>query len=107
MKKYFLLALLVASTNGMASGSVAGKVTELRAAVNTPAVLFRVNAEIKDTPKCNEWEMLAVDLSKIGGDAMLQLVKLAKEHDYTVEVTGLGTCGGHWKSEDVKEITIR
>lgn len=107
MKKYFLIALLITSTSGIAGGGVTGKITEMRAAANTSAVIFKVNQDIDGTPKCNEWEMLAVDLSKVGGEAMLQLVKLAKEHSYTVEVTGLGTCSGHWKSEDVKEITIR
>ncbi|MBN1378877.1 MAG: hypothetical protein JXA04_06545 [Gammaproteobacteria bacterium] len=107
MRTIFLSGLLMVAADCLAGGTATGKVIEIRAATNTPAVLFMVDAELTDTPKCNEWEMLAIDLSKIGGDAMLQLVKLAKEHAYTIEVTGLGTCSVHWKSEDVKEITIR
>ena len=107
MKSYFLFILITVSGNCLAGGTISGKVVELHAAINTPAVLFRVGGEIDNTPNCNESGMLAIDLSKVGGNAMLELVKMAKEFLYTIEVTGLGTCGAYWKAEDVKEISIR
>lgn len=107
MHKVYLMGLLAVTASSLAGGSVTGKVTEMQAEVNKPAVRFTVNAEINDTPKCNETNSLTVNLSKPGGTAMLRLVILAKEHAYTIEVTGLGTCSANWNSEDVKEIFIR
>ena len=104
MKILYALALLVPLVSFGGEGG--GVVTDLSVLTTENLVFFRVAGRVKETPRCNEEEMFAINTSTIGGQEQLKLLLLAFEKKYPVKVTGLNTCPGFWKVENVKEITV-
>ncbi len=89
------------------AGSAVGKVSSILLANNSNAVLFRLDVEIEDSPRCNKEERFAIDLRQFGGGALYTALLEAKGHGYTVSVTGLNTCSVQLESEGVKNIEFR
>ncbi len=106
MKLYLIVICLFLSSASLA-GNAKGKVTDLRASNTTNSVIFAVSGEIEDAASCNKWEMFGIKLDVSGGQAVFELIKYAFLNDLDVEVSGLGTCVAHWRSEDVKDVAIR
>lgn len=88
------------------AGTAVGKVTSVYVADGSSAILFKLDAPITDTPRCNEAKRFSISLIKPGGMASYRAILEAKREQYKVSVEGLNTCGNEWKSEDVKDIVI-
>lgn len=89
------------------AGTATGSVTTLSIANDSRAAAFSLDGSIEDSPRCNESGRFAFDLGKQGGKAMLQVLLAAKRDNLTVSVRGLNTCKSEWRSEDVKDITLK
>jgi hypothetical protein len=101
----FVLTALLYSGLALA-GTATGKVTSIYVADGSNAVLFKLDATIEDTPRCNEAQRFSINLIKPGGMAAYRAILEAKRDGYEVSVEGLNTCGNEWKSEDIKQIVI-
>jgi hypothetical protein len=89
------------------AGSATGKVTTVFVADGSPSVLFVLNTQINNTPRCNEEGRFSLALNKPGGMAAYMAILEAKKQGYDVHVEGTNTCTNEWKSEDIKNITIK
>ena len=104
--KVFVFGLLMFFASVACASSSNGRVVEIRASATSNAVLFKVDGEIDGFPRCNEWDMYSIDITSAEGRAVFELVKFALLEDLTIEVNGLGACRHHWKSEDVKNVSV-
>jgi len=84
-----------------------GTVTAIKASTVSKAVLFSLSGELKDTARCNETGMYAIDLGAPGGETIFELIKYAYVNKLPVEANGLGTCAVYWKAEGVKDILLQ
>jgi hypothetical protein len=107
MRSLIVVILIQFAPPYAAAGEAVGKVSSILLANNSNAVLFRLDAEIEDSPRCNKEERFAIDLRQIGGNALYTALLEAKSHGYTVSVTGLNTCSVQLESEGVKNIEFR
>ncbi|MDH3978688.1 MAG: hypothetical protein OEU86_09240 [Gammaproteobacteria bacterium] len=101
----FLIALLLSSAS--MSGEAEGRITKVQILTNSKSVVFTIAGEIQDPASCNKWQTFAVTLPTTTGQAIFEIVKQAFLKELVVEVKGLGTCTSHWRSEDVKYITVK
>jgi len=104
-KLILLLATLLFSISAF-SGTSKGKITNIYVADNSFFVLFKLDSDIKDTPRCNEQKRFSISLGKPGGMAAYTAILEAKRNNYVVSVKGLNTCVNEWKSEDIKNIIL-
>ena len=51
--------------------------------------------------------MFGLRVGTPGGDAVFELIKFSFLNGIDVEVSGLGTCSAHWRSEDVKDVALK
>ncbi|MBI3562348.1 MAG: hypothetical protein HY080_11615 [Gammaproteobacteria bacterium] len=100
---YFLLSIL---TSDALAGNAVGKITSITVADNSASILFKLDAPITDTPRCNETNRFSINLMKPGGMAAYIALLQAKQQNYRVTVTGLNTCSNEWMSEDSKNIIL-
>ena len=107
MKYYLCLVLCSLFVKMGMAGEALGLVTTIQVADDSHAILFRLDSEIKGTPRCNETGQFALSLRKYGGMASYMLLLEAKRERYEVRVEGLNSCGNHWKSEDILDIQIK
>jgi hypothetical protein len=107
MRILILVAVLNVFPPALQAGTAVGKVSTILLANNSNAVLFRLDVEIEDSPRCNKEERFAIDLRQVGGGALYNALLDAKAHGYTVSVTGLNTCSVQLESEGVKNIEFR
>jgi hypothetical protein len=89
------------------AGTASGTVESIQVASDSPAVRFKLDAPIEDTPRCNQTGWFAFDLRKETGKTMLEVLLVAKQNGFTVSVEGLNTCVSDWKSENVKNLVIK
>jgi len=110
MKNYlrhicFLIALMLSSV--AMGGEAEGRITKLQILTNSKSVVFTIAGEIENPASCNKWQTFAVKLSTTTGQAIFEIIKQAFLKELVVAVKGLGTCTAHWRSEDVKYITVK
>jgi hypothetical protein len=83
-----------------------GKVETIEVRSTSPVVLFRLSGELKDSPRCNETGMYAIDSTLPGGRIALDLLRSAYESKRNVMAQGLNACSVHFESEGVKTISF-
>ena len=88
------------------AGQGSGRVVMVQLATHSKIVVFALDGENKEPPRCNETNRYAVNLSEPGGEVIFQSLLAAKRHGYRVRVTGLGTCRNEWKAEDTKLVVL-
>lgn len=106
MLKIVVSILMLSFSNYVLSGSATGKVSSVLVSDNTLSVLFTLDTEIEDTPRCNERKKFSILLRKPGGAAAYTAILEAKKEGYEVHVEGLNSCSNDWKSEDLKSIEM-
>ena len=106
MYKSIVLLTTLFFSNVVFSGNATGKITNIFVADNSFYVLFKLDSQINDTPRCNEKERFSISLRKPGGAAAYTAILEAKKEGYEVGVEGLNTCTNEWKSEDIKNIIL-
>ena len=106
MYKLIIVLITLSFSNSVLSGNATGKITSILVADNSFNVLFMLNSEIEDTPRCNEEKRFSISLRKPGGVAAYTAILEAKKENYEVSVEGLNTCVNEWKSEDIKNIKL-
>ena len=106
MYKITILLISLALSNNAFSGNATGKITTIFVADNSFYVLFMLNSNINNTPRCNEEKRFSLSLQKPGGFAAYTAILEAKKEGYEVNVEGLNTCANEWKSEDIKNIKL-
>lgn len=106
MKKYLILAILVLFSTLAQASEWSGRIIEIKSITGAYTVLFKLSGEIESPTRCNEYGMYAIDLNAPGGQVQLELLKLAYAGEKLVKAESLNTCSVHWKSENVKEISI-
>jgi len=106
MYKFIIILTSLFFSNVALSGDAVGKITNIFVADNSVYVLFKLNSEINDTPRCNEEKRFSISLRKPGGRATYTAILEAKREGYEVTVKGLNTCINEWKSEDIKNIML-
>ena len=106
MFRYILSGLLFAYTSTVFAGNAVGRVGTITIANDSHAVLFQLDREIDNTPRCNESKRFSIHLQKPGGMAAYMALLSAKQQGYTVLIEGLNNCANEWKSEDIKTITF-
>ena len=88
------------------AGTSDGKVAKIGMSTDSNVVTFTLEAAIIETPRCNKEQQFAFDTTKPGGQALLQTLLSAKEHDLSIHVKGRNICQVHWMSEDVHELEL-
>lgn len=83
-----------------------GKVEEIEVRSTSPVVLFRLSGELKDSPRCNETGMYAIDSNLPGGRIALDLLRSAYESGRSVVAQGLNACSAHFEAEGLKKMTL-
>ena len=89
------------------AGTASGKVASIQVANHANYVLFDLDTEIENSPRCNTRKKFAIDLGKAGGRAAYSALLEAKRGGFTVAVVGLNTCGVHLRSEGVKTLEVQ
>ncbi len=105
MRKYLFLVFFFVLPSTFASTAV-GVVSQIRASESTDLVIFSVEGEISDAPRCNENRAYTFRLDAPGGQAILELLKLSFLEKLPVRVVGLNTCSRGYESEGVQEVSI-
>jgi hypothetical protein len=106
MSKRVLLIVLLLFPAVAFAGSASGRVTSIFVANDSAVVLFKLDGELRDSPRCNESGRFAIQTAKKGGANVYRAILEAKARGYTVVVKGLNTCATNWKSEDVRNLEI-
>lgn len=96
---FLLLPQAIAST-------ATGVVTQIRASESTDLILFTVNGNMVDSPRCNETSTYNFRLAAPGGLTILELLKMSLINKIEINVIGLNTCSRGFKSEGVQEVSI-
>ena len=107
MNKLCLMLTALVYSGLVFAGNATGKITSIFVADNSDAVLFMLDSQINDTPRCNEAKRFSIGLRKPAGMAAYMAILEAKREGYEVSVEGLNTCINEWKSEDIKNILLR
>jgi hypothetical protein len=102
-----LIFLLLLFPIASLAGSASGRVTSIYTANDSAVVLFKLDGELHDSPRCNEKGRFAINTADRGGENVYRAILEAKARGYRVVVNGLNTCASNWKSEDVRNIEIR
>ncbi|MBI1423407.1 MAG: hypothetical protein GC149_08080 [Gammaproteobacteria bacterium] len=106
MVRLILPVALFVCVEMASAGNAVGRVGAITVANDSHAVLFQLDREIDNTPRCNESKRFSIHLQKPGGMAAYMALLSAKQHGYTVLIEGLNNCANEWKSEDVKTIIL-
>lgn len=106
MLKIVLLASLLALCTTVQAGDARGLVKHISVGNNSDVVLFNLTSKNDDIPRCNETGKYSVLLITAGGLAAYQALLEAKRNGYIVRVEGTNACKFHWKSEDVRNLTL-
>jgi len=106
MKKSAFIVILLCNCTSPFAGEASGLVSSIYIADDSASILFKLDADIKRTPRCNESGRFSLNLIKRGGMAAYMALLEAKREKYTVLVEGLNTCANHWKSEDILNIQL-
>lgn len=101
-----MACLMILSVNSFAS-SWEGKVQEIEVTVTSPVVLFRLSGELKNSPRCNDKEMYAIDTGLPGGRIALDILRAAYENDRPVVAQGLNSCSAHFHADGLKTIQFQ
>ncbi|TQV85716.1 hypothetical protein FKG94_02415 [Exilibacterium tricleocarpae] len=104
---WLLLAAAFSGAAWVEAGVAEGQVASIHIANHAGYVLFDLDAEIKNSPRCNTRRKFAIDLGKPGGRAAYSALLEAKRGSFKVSVVGLNTCGVHLESEGVKTLEVQ
>jgi len=105
MRSLVLIFSILILPTTFASTAV-GVVSQIRASESTDLIIFRVDGEVLDAPRCNESRTYIFRLGGPGGRAILELVKISLLEKMAVKVVGLNTCSRGFESEGVQEVSI-
>ena len=106
MYRQLMLLCAVFCSGQVYAGSAVGKITNIHVADNSVYVLFMLDSDISNTPRCNEKGRFSISLRKPGGSAAYTAILEAKREGYQVRVEGLNTCSNDLRSEDIRNITL-
>jgi hypothetical protein len=106
MKIVNIVFLMSLSAHTFAS-SWEGKVQEIEVTVTSPVVLFRLSGELKNSPRCNDKEMYAIDTGLPGGRIAVDILRSAYENDRPVAAQGLNSCAAHFHADGLKTIQFQ
>jgi len=105
MRIIILVAFCAFVSSSLAS-TATGVVSQLRAAESSPLIIFKVEGEANDMPRCNESGSYSFRFDSPGGTAILEILKISMLEKRPVRVVGLNTCSRGYKSEGVQEVQL-
>ena len=97
----FTLAISVATF----AGDTTGPVGTIWASPTSTFVMFNVTNPNTEYHRCNESRRYSIDLREPGGAATYELLMLAKQENYRVQVESLNTCNP-FKAENIRNLTV-